>query len=396
LSIGGEHWTVSTVVIDGVGNWPYPPFRIDLDSAGAPFMSYWVDGGGLWPDGEIDYTVGLARCSDGGCGESTQVTSAGLEALDNFEANMALSADGLPAFAVENVDLSDDANIAVGKCADPDCVHVDTHIVDHVYIPWFIPVIAIGSDDLPVLVYQELEAAGAEAGAVTEGIPVKMAICADPACAESEITALDFPNTLAGPFSLVLDPEGLWAVAYPEILGGEFRLARCANPACTEVTVSIFDDTAYPDLLHNDVELSFGPDGLPVVAFKSGRDFKIAVCHDPACSQATVTLFDSPSSGRVRSLMMGPDGYPIVFYEVDGSEWLAVCETPMCDQFRSLHLQGIPDGGLMGVIAGSDGLPLLAYQTESQPGRDTRNSEMIGNKRHLCVVGEPALSTEST
>ncbi len=361
VSIAGEHWSVSTVVTGGVGTWP--PVEISLDPVGAPLIVYPVDVGELGPEGEIDFAVGLARCSDPGCIESTLVTAPGLEF---FEANAALPADGLPVFAWDTFYTSDEEAVVVSKCADPDCAQVETNRIGPASM-WFTPVITLGADGLPVLLYQDFS---------EEGAPVKVATCADPACVESAITALDVPGWFAGPFSLTLDPAGLLAVAYP-VENGEFRLARCADSACSEVTISVFDDTGTGD--EGPAKLIFGLDGLPVIAFDPANEFQIAVCHDPACSQATVTLLASHLTGGVRSLMVGPDGNPIIAYRADGTEWLAVCQTATCEQFVIAQLQGIADGALMSVVGGADGLPLLVYQTKSQPVGDPEVGQTTGN-----------------
>ncbi|MEE8375240.1 MAG: hypothetical protein V3S26_02845 [Acidimicrobiia bacterium] len=362
VTIGGEYWSVNTVVTEGVVvTWPR--VETNLDPSGVPFIVYPVLGGF---GSELAYE--LVRCRDPGCIESTIAKDTGLVGFN--KATVAIPPDGLPVFAWDTFAIpeltSDDPG--VGKCIDPDCAQVETNLVEQADV-WFVPVIAVGADGLPVLVYQDMF-----------GAPVRMAICADPACAESEITNIDVTGgVMAGPFSLVLDPDGLWAVAYP-VANGEFRLARCADPACTEVTISVFDDTG-TDYLDEEgpTKLVFGSDGLPVIAFHTVDEFKIAACHDPACSQATVTLLASHLSGSVRSLMVGPDGNPIIAYHADEREWLAVCETNTCEQFRIAQVQGIPDGGLLSVVAGADGLPLLVYQTETQPVGDPSMGEMTGN-----------------
>jgi hypothetical protein len=360
--VGGEGWSVSTVVTGGVVVTS-PRVEIILNATGAPFIVYPVVGG-IGPDGEIEFDFALARCVDPGCIESELATNTGLEFL---EATVAIPPDGLPVFAWDNWYLVDDGTeaVAISKCADPDCAELETHEVPASL--WFAPVIAVGADGLPVVVYQSTnEPYG----------PIKMAICADPACVESEIATLDVPEWIAGPFTLTLDLDGLWAVAYPA-WNGEFRLARCADPACTEVTVSVFDDTGTDD--EGPAKLIFGRDGLPVIAFSAAGEVKLAACHDPACSRATATLLASHVSGWVRSLMVGPDGNPIISYQGDGPEWLAVCETATCEQFRTVQVQGITDGGLLGVVGGADGLPLFVYQTETQPIGDQEAGEMTGN-----------------
>jgi hypothetical protein len=361
VTIGGEHWSVNTVVTEGVVvTWP----RVEtiLDPSGAPFIVYPVVGR-FGSEG----TYELVRCIDPSCIESTSAKDTGL--VDFSAATVAIPPDGLPVFAWDTFAMILTADgPEVGKCMDPDCAQVETNLVERADM-WFVPVIAVGADGLPVLVYQDMW-----------GGPVRMALCADPACAESEITNIDVTGgVMAGPFSLVLDPDGLWAVAYP-VENGEFRLARCADPACTEVTISVFDDTGTGDTIEEGpAKLVFGSDGLPVIAFHTADEFKIAACHDPACSQATVTLLASHLDGSVRSLMVGPDGNPFIAYHADEREWLAVCETATCKQFRIAQVQGIPDGGLLSVVAGADGLPLLVYQTETQPVGDPFFGEMTGN-----------------
>ena len=342
LEVGGPFWSVTTVVPEGVGGL----LNATLQPDGSPFLAYEADTGASGPEGEIDFEVGIVRCGDPACVRSENLVSS---ALDLGETSVAVPSDGLPIFAWDAFFTSESEGVAVGRCADPDCAQVDVSIVEPASI-WFAPVLAIGGDGLPMLVYQDFR---------EDPVPIELAICADPACQSSTIITLDQAED-AGPFSLVTDPQGLAAVAYGTF-GGEFRLARCTDAACSEVTVEVFDDTGSNN--EEPAQLAFGNDGLPIIAYDANNDFKVAACHDPACTEATVTVFSSHLSGFVRTVMIGPSGSPIVAFWADGTEWLAICESTTCEQFRVVELTGIPDR-LDGVIAGSDGLPLLIYSTE--------------------------------
>ena len=72
VTIGGEHWSVTTLATEGVGTWP--PAVIVLDPAGVPLVVYSVDVGRLGPEGEIDLEIGdttgnlvVAKCTDPAC-----------------------------------------------------------------------------------------------------------------------------------------------------------------------------------------------------------------------------------------------------------------------------------------------------------------------------------------
>jgi hypothetical protein len=209
-----------------------------------------------------DPTRGLwiAQCFDAAC------SAANLEPVDinhgDFHRfDVAVGTDGLPIYAVFDSSHGPFA-VTVGHCADYTCftgttTQVQTWTGD--YQGWGFPSVAIGTDGLPIIAYNDL--------------------------------------------TVSYDGEAL-------IHNESVKVAHCLNVECTSSkTSTIAKERA------DFVSIDIGGNGLPIVAYHAGGQVKVAACKDLACTSAKVVTVDAgPGVGLFTSLATDPLGMPMLAY----------------------------------------------------------------------------------
>ena len=240
---------------------------IALGADGSPIVLYMNTDpvGGLW----------MAHCSDPACSaahlESINVTHGDFHRFD-----VALGAVGLPIFAVFNSSYGLFA-VTVGHCADAACTGGSTTQLQSWkgnYQGWGFPAVAIGTDGLPIIAYNDL--------------------------------SVDFVG------------DG------SEIHNESVKVAHCLDVECSDYTTSVVaNERAYF------VQVDIGGNGLPIVAYQSisGNlwNVKVAACKDITCSSAEVATVDPrPGVGMFLSLATDPLGMPMLAYFGGGSSDLKV------------------------------------------------------------------------
>lgn len=178
-----------------------------------------------------DDDLKMISCTDSSCSNvptRTTVDSAG--GVGAF-VSLAIGTDGLGTMAYRA------GNLTVARCVDDACTSITKNVVDEISV--FDVSMAIGIDGNPVISYGD-----------NEDNALRLAVCADPACASATITTLDpagSPLNLVGrDNSIAIDTDGNPVISYvageSPGLAGELRLVRCDDPACTTWTVSVIDD----------------------------------------------------------------------------------------------------------------------------------------------------------
>lgn len=299
--------------------------------------------------------------------ESPQNT---LTVLDNTscdvgrDSSIAIGADGYP--VISYYDLIE-GTVKFIKCNDAACSGYDEtfSIVDNFTNGE--TSMALGDDDLPVIVYAKYDA---------QGSYLNVAKCNDISCAGGgeSISAVDGPgNDLASYNSLAIGVDGLPVISsYDQ---EALRVVKCNDPSCTggDETISIVDQTeGAPGAWSS---LAIGVDGFPVISYNEHNPsvLKFAKCNDPACAggDEAITILDDTSeyAGWYTSIAIGADGYPVISYSNNWDWELRVvkCNDAACtggDEIRS-----VVDNQAMGFTAiaiGDDGLPVIAYTGGSQ------------------------------
>jgi hypothetical protein len=272
-------------------------------------------------------TLKVLKCSDPFCGASTitVVDDPPVGGVGEYS-SLAIGADGLPVIAYYDSGL---LSLKVAKCQTAACngVVTITQVDNPANTVGQFASIAIGTDGLPVISYHD-----ATAGTL------KVAKCGNAACsAGNTLTTVDDPaNTVGDHTAIAVPADGRPVIAYRDITGGDLRVLKCGNAACTSGNVSNLVDGAF--FVGQFTSIAIGADGLPVMSYYHdiGR-LKVLKCGDAACSPATnvVSIVDSPlntSVGRYTSIAVPADGLPIISYHdlSNGSLKIAKCGNVAC------------------------------------------------------------------
>ena len=324
---------------------------IAIGSDGLPVISYGFDG-------TSEGAIRVAKCANAACTGATTIST--LVSERSFYTSIAIGADGLPVIAFNELS----GTLRVAKCANAACTGTST--ITTVDDPPANEVgahnaIAIGSDGLPVISYQD-----SSAGAL------KVAKCANAACTGlATITTVDdHPVLSLGEFSdIAIGADGLPVISYIDSALGALKVAKCANAACTgPATITTVDDPS--NTLSGQTSIAIGPDGRPVIAYRDGtaQRLKIAKCVNQACTgAATITFSNREEGGSFASIAIGADGLPVISSASSTGDRLFVtkCGNPECFNFGStVSVVDGPDSTLDGftsIAIGTDGLPVVSY-----------------------------------
>lgn len=295
----------------------YASMKVPAD--GNPVISYFDD---------TANALKVLKCGDPGCGGPSAITVVDDPPLGGVGeySSLAIGADGLPVIAYYDSGL---LSLKVAKCQTAACngAVTITQVDNPANTVGQYASIAIGTDGLPVIGYFDLTAGA-----------LKVAKCGNAACnAGNTLTTVDDPANVVGDHTSIAVPaDGRPVIAYRDVTGGDLRIMKCGNAACTSGNVSTMIDNAF--FVGQFTSIAIGADGLPVVSYYHdiGR-LKVAKCGDAACTPAgnQVSIVDSPlntSVGRYTSIAVPADGLPVISYHdlSNGALKIAKCGNVAC------------------------------------------------------------------
>jgi len=192
--------------------------------------------------------------------------------------SLAIGTDGFPVISYQD---GTTGALKVAKCNDAACAGGDetiTTVDDPINTVGLFTSLAIGTDGFPVISYQD-----ATAGAL------KVAWCNDEACAggEETITTIDDPTNTVGRYtSLAIGTDGLPVISYQDSSAGTLRVAKCNDPACAggDETITTVDDPS--GSVGHYTSLAIGTDGFPVISHQDQTAFRLRVvkCRNSSCN----------------------------------------------------------------------------------------------------------------
>jgi hypothetical protein len=295
----------------------YPSLKVPADTL--PVISYHDD---------TANTLKVLKCSDPFCGGPTTITTVDDPPVGGVGeySSLAIGADGLPVIAYYDQGL---LSLKVAKCQTAACngAVTITQVDNPANTVGQYASIAIGTDGLPVISYFD-----ATAGTL------KVARCGNAACnAGNTLTTVDDPANVVGDHTSIAVPaDGRPVIAYRDVTGGDLKIMKCGNAACTSGNVTNVVDNAF--FVGQFTSIAIGADGLPIVSYYHdiGR-LKVVKCGDAACAPATntVSIVDSPlntSVGRYTSIAIPADGLPLISYHdlSNGALKVAKCGNVTC------------------------------------------------------------------
>jgi hypothetical protein len=222
--------------------------------------------------------------------------------------------------------------------------------------------IAIGTDGLPVISYQD-----STAGAL------KVLKCGNRACSAGNTvsTADDPPNSVGAFTSIAVPATGLPLVTYFDATAATLKLMRCTNASCSAGIPSTIDDPP-ANAVGNYSSIAIPADGRPVISYADGSagTLKVLKCGDATCIAGNVaTTVDDPVNfvGTYTSIAIGADGLPVVSYTDITAAALKVlkCGNAACTAGNVATTVDDPAnsvGEYTSIAVGADGLPVVSYR----------------------------------
>jgi hypothetical protein len=148
---------------------------------------------------------------------------------------------------------------------------------------------------------------------------------------------VDDPANMVGYYtSIAIGTDGLPVISYQDSTAGALKVAHCGNFACTTGnTITTVDDPA--NFVGHFTSIAIGTDGLPVISYQdsTANALKVAHCGNADCTTGnTITTVDDPANQVLyfTSIAIGTDGLPVISYQDYTASALKVakCGTRSC------------------------------------------------------------------
>lgn len=312
-----------------------------------------------------DNTAGalkVAKCANAACVGSATITTVD-DPVNNVgsHTSIALGTDGLPVISYQDTTAF---TLKVAKCANAACTGAATitTVDNSTNVVGFFTSIAIGTDGLPVISYFDATTAA-----------LKVAKCANAACTGiATITTVDDPpaNSVGQDTSIAIGADGRPVISYQDNTAGALKVAKCANAACTGgATITTVDDS--PNRVGIQTSIAIGTDLRPVISYQDNTagTLKVAKCANVLCTgDATITIVDDPANivGAETSIAIGADGLPVISYfdSTAGALKVAKCNNAACAGGATITTVDDPAnsvGSSTSIAIGADGLPVISY-----------------------------------
>lgn len=162
--------------------------------------------------------------------------------------------------------------------------------------------------------------------------------------------------------AVVYRDDGTPFIAYSRQDDYALMGASCADPACTDITVS---GRLFPvDGGVVSMDMALGADGNPIIVYEAedADGVQVVACSDPHCAFA-LTNDITTGGGSGPSITISTDGRPVIA-SGGGGIWVTVCEDDLCIDNETTEIIDSGNG--------------LASDTDI----------MIGPKGHVYVVGD--------
>jgi hypothetical protein len=246
---------------DTVGNFS----SIAVPADGLPVISYHNATAG---------TLKVAKCVAPDCSLGTIITTVDdpVKSVGAYS-SLALGTDGFPVISYSE---GTKGSLRVAKCVNAACT--GTSVITTVDDPpghqlGAFTSIDIGADGFPVISYMDDTTSG-----------LKVAKCSNAACTGSAtITTVAGPNALAAFTSIAVGSDGLPIISYNDWTAGALKALKCGNAACSaNNTITTVDASASG----MSSAIAIGQDGLPVISydnFNTGRLY-VAKCRKASCT----------------------------------------------------------------------------------------------------------------
>ena len=271
--------------------------------------------------------------------------------------SIAIGTDGLPVMSYQ--DQTTTFNLWIAHCSVLDCSSSTKVEVDNSanYVGWYTS-IAIGADGLPIVSYLDSS---------TNNLWV--AHCSVVDCSSFTKIEVDNSANQVGYFSsIAIGTDGLPIISYSNFTTQNLQVAHCSTVDCSSSTKFVVDNSA--NNVGWDTSIAIGTDGFPIVSYTDTTTGNLWVAHCSAVDCSSSTRFEVDNSannvGYYTSIAIGTDGLPVISYGdiTTGNLWVAHCSVVDCSSSTKFEVDNsVNNVGLQTSIAiGADGLPVISYQ----------------------------------
>jgi uncharacterized repeat protein (TIGR01451 family) len=319
---------------------------------GLPIMSY----ANILFEGESEFdvkitdTLKVAKCLNITC---TEVVSSTLDVpVRMLNGEIQIGADGLPVMVYST--SSGPQTLRFAKCTTSDCTSAITRTVDNAGRVGEYASLAIGSDDLPIISYRDVD-----------NTSLKVAKCQDLNCSSALLTTIDNSGNNGAFNDIAIAQNGFANISHKDSDAQKMKLARCQNLDCTSASNQIVDNTESHGI---GSVIWVASDGKPYILYSGSTThlMKLAKCQDADCTGVDIMVLDNVGQlGGDPAMAFANDGRPVMAYNnyTKNTMMMAVCEDDACSSVITSTLP-IGTGNSVGsdyFEIGSDGLPVFAY-----------------------------------
>jgi len=290
--------TITTV--DSTGNpGTYTSIAIGLDNN--PVISY--------RDTNPNFDLKVAHCGNTTCSSGNTKTIVDSGGDVGQYTSIAIGADGNPVISYHDI-TNDDLKVA--HCSEIDCSDTINNTITTVDSAGFLgryTSIAIGSDNLPVISYNDH----------APNFDLKVVHCGNTTCSSGNtITIVDSGGDLGFFTSIAIGADNNPVISYYDETNFDLKVAHCSEIDCSDTinnTITTVDSAGFVGF---HTSIAIGADNNPVISYRNlvNGGLKVAHCGNTTCSSGnTITTVDSTDNlGDYTSIAIGIDNFPVVSY----------------------------------------------------------------------------------
>jgi len=216
-SSGNTITTIDPGGMEGPSLKSYDSPSIAMGSDGRAIISYLETG--------QNYKLKVIKCGNSLCNSGNVTTIVDGSGLSEFN-SITIGSDGLPIIAYQDWDPN--RVLKVMKCGNASCSSGNTvTTVDNAGAVGLYASIAIGTDNLPIIAYQD---------STSYPYDLKFVKCGNSSCSAGNIiTKLNSPRHDGYYNKIVIGSDSLPIVAYRDVSNDSVTVFKCKEPACTSV-----------------------------------------------------------------------------------------------------------------------------------------------------------------
>jgi len=260
----------------------------------------------------FEATEGALRavhCSDLLCDEKVNwIPDPDLNDVVGIGSSIAIAPDGYPMIAYTNIDAD---LVMVADCISLTCIIPTRTPIADAGSAGGDPAIVIGSADLALIAFYDLSGGGGTGD-------LSVVECKNAACTSFEVHHVDTPGNVGKYPSMAIGSDDLGIIAYQDAASARLKVAHCTVASCSSADARTLDPQQESG---ERTAIAIGPDGLATIVYWAdsfdGGVLKLAHCDDLACTSARISvLTEIGSNGGYASIAFDGDGHPVIsFYD---------------------------------------------------------------------------------